>query len=557
MDFQMLLLHIGNNLQKAEVQSLNFLCTDILRQSLSSVESASDLFTRLLDQDHLSAKNPQLLADLLFTIKRTRLVREFGLNDYLSTTQSSISPYRKLLYNLSEEITDDDLKHMKFLLSRKLPRTKLEKNMTTLDVFLAMERMDLLGNTKLNLLEELLKNICPTLNDKIKEFEESQECNTSPIAQEMGRPRSMSYPLLPNQAHSSYCSVNLGMCQTSGTELSKSYERIPPSFENQELLQLSSVNLSNTSVDDSRVSDNTAESLSHDLRGLSSGGSNCESFKEKSVFLETLQSAENQTSLKKGLGTYPMTSAKRGICLIINNYDFSGSIRNHSNREGTMYDENILMSVFKWLGFEMKIKNDCTRKQILSTLEELSKRDHSEVDCLACCVLSHGAEGSVYGVDGETVKLKELMGPFDGLQCPSLVEKPKMFFIQACQGTKEQKPVVLQADGPSPVQICTDADALNESIPSEADILMGMATVPSCVSYRERSKGTWFIQSLCQHLVQMVPQGIDLVSILTQVNADVSQKSSPCGQKKQMPQPAFSLRKKIVFPVPRDPPPIC
>lgn len=43
---------------------------------------------------------------------------------------------------------------------------------------------------------------------------------------------------------------------------------------------------------------------------------------------------------------------------------------------------------------------------------------------------------------------------------------------------------------------------------------------------------------------------IDLVSILTKVNADVSKKSDYTGSKKQMPQPAFTLTKRVVFPVP-------
>ena len=47
----------------------------------------------------------------------------------------------------------------------------------------------------------------------------------------------------------------------------------------------------------------------------------------------------------------------------------------------------------------------------------------------------------------------------------------------------------------------------------------------------------------------------DLVSILTKVNDDVSRKSDSTGKRKQMPQPAFSLRKKVVFPIPNAHPP--
>lgn len=50
-------------------------------------------------------------------------------------------------------------------------------------------------------------------------------------------------------------------------------------------------------------------------------------------------------------------------------------------------------------------------------------------------------------------------------------------------------------------------------------------------------------------------RGRNLMSILTKVNADVSEKTDPTGQKKQMPQPVFTLRKKVVFPKPRALPP--
>lgn len=50
-------------------------------------------------------------------------------------------------------------------------------------------------------------------------------------------------------------------------------------------------------------------------------------------------------------------------------------------------------------------------------------------------------------------------------------------------------------------------------------------------------------------------RGEDILSILTQVNEDVARRVSPSGTKKQMPQPAYTLRKKIIFPIPMEPPP--
>ena len=49
---------------------------------------------------------------------------------------------------------------------------------------------------------------------------------------------------------------------------------------------------------------------------------------------------------------------------------------------------------------------------------------------------------------------------------------------------------------------------------------------------------------------------LDLLSILTKVNDDVSLKTKTEGEAKQMPQQASTLRMKVVFPVPKTPSPI-
>nr|AKM76972.1 caspase 10 [Sebastes schlegelii] len=549
MDFQKLLLDVGKALRKDEVKALAFLCTDLLGRNPNSVEMASDLFSRLADQDHLSAERPHLLTELLLIIQRTRLIRDFQLFDSASTTGSLISPYRKLLYDLSEEITDEDLKSVKFLLNKDLPRRKLEDNVSTLEVFLEMEHMDLISDTNLHLLETIIQSVCPMLRDKINQFKALQVAHTSPAAQETSRLRSMSNP--SNPAPHSLTSERTFSCE------------IPEDFK---LLEESLMNTSNTSIDLPNVFPGGDEcgALSLGLSDLNTGLSSVKSMRFDVLELpsqENKASSEKQTSQTTNtntntevLRTYPMTAAKRGICLIVNNNGFTKS-SGLMERKGTMFDEECLQKVFTWLGFEVVIRRDCKREDILSAFWELGSRDHRQVDCLVCCVLSHGQEGVVYGVDGLTVKIEELKEPVNGVKCASLAEKPKLFFIQACQGTGAQRPVHIEADGPARSPVCSDA-VRSESIPSDADFLLAMATVPSFVSYRERTNGTWFIQSLCHNLVQMVPRSFDLVSILTKVNADVSQKTAYLdGPKKQMPQPAFSLRMKVVFPIPKAPPP--
>ncbi|XP_029557990.1 caspase-8 isoform X2 [Salmo trutta] len=575
MDFQRLLLQVEQALSSEEVQALAFLCKDLLEKDCSSVPTASKLFSLLTDQELLTPDQPYLLADLLCTIQRHSLMRELGLNNQLPTTSSLISPYRKLLYDLSENTTEDELREIKFLLINTLPRRILEDNVTTLQVFLEMEKVDILSVIKLNIVESMFGSVCPMLKTRINQFKTQQ----GPVTQKTGvgllRPRSSSACLPENQAVAMLPRRHVS-CGPSVEQRGHSDTMFFPSSyfssASQPSTEVSTLNPADTSLDVRRVSDTAEAVLSHRLALLSTSGDNNAALSQENHHVSSIPScghnknfdpANRQTgnTTKEDVGEYAMTGRKRGYCLIINNYNFRNSPKLLSNREGTQVDERSLVSVFEWLGFETQIEPDCSREQLLSLVAELCSRDHSQMDCLVCCVLSHGLEGGVYGVDGLKVRVRELTEPFSGLECSSLRGKPKLFFIQACQGIKEQQPVFIQSDCPgadgstTTSSICTDAVVPRDSIPSDADFLLGMATVPHFASFRDMSKGTWFIQSLCQNLINMVPSGYDLLSILTKVNDDVSNRSDNHGTRKQMPQPAYSLRKRLVFPIPKDPPP--
>lgn len=58
-----------------------------------------------------------------------------------------------------------------------------------------------------------------------------------------------------------------------------------------------------------------------------------------------------------------------------------------------------------------------------------SEEDHSNSACFACVLLSHGEEDMIYGKDGVT-PIKDLTAHFRGDRCRTLLEKPKLFFIQ-------------------------------------------------------------------------------------------------------------------------------
>ncbi|CAO2615914.1 Casp8 [Lemmus lemmus] len=191
-----------------------------------------------------------------------------------------------------------------------------------------------------------------------------------------------------------------------------------------------------------------------------------------------------------------MKSKPRGYCLILNNHDFSEA-RQNVPRLHKMKDRDALTETFQKLHFEVVSYKDCTAREICEILRTFQSMNHKSKDCFICCILSHGDKGIIYGTDGKEASIRELTSYFTGLKCPSLAGKPKVFFIQACQGDSVQKAVPIETDS-------EEKGNLNY-IPDEADFLLGMATVKNCVSYRDPVHGTWYIQSLCQSLRERCP----------------------------------------------------
>ncbi|XP_062853745.1 caspase 8, apoptosis-related cysteine peptidase, like 1 [Trichomycterus rosablanca] len=242
---------------------------------------------------------------------------------------------------------------------------------------------------------------------------------------------------------------------------------------------------------------------------------------------------------------YPMNHRPLGYCLIINNYDFHGT--SFGNRKGTDMDRDTLTRVFKRMNFLVEERRDLPSEKIKDAVREFSENKHSEMDAFVCCILSHGEKGSVCGVDGVTVSIRDLTEPF--ALCRTLMGKPKLFFIQACQGDELQKGVWMGDGGSEDKQMYVDDAQISglNSIPIKADFLIGMSTVEYYKSFRHPTEGSIYIQELCKQLEIGCPRNEDILSILTKVNASVSTKV--LSGHKQMPEPKYTLTKKLVLPM--------
>ena len=117
----------------------------------------------------------------------------------------------------------------------------------------------------------------------------------------------------------------------------------------------------------------------------------------------------------------------------------------HGIREGSKVDATALGKTFRGFGFVVRDHRNLTAAELRQTLKDLAKEKGPNGESifqgyasLVVCLLSHGDQGTVCGVDNEEVNVVQLQYEiFNSESCPDLSDKPKIFIIQACQGDKK------------------------------------------------------------------------------------------------------------------------
>ncbi|NWS71006.1 CASPA protein, partial [Crotophaga sulcirostris] len=514
--FRQQLLFIDENLVAEDVSALKFLCIDLLPfRRLENVKSAVDIFQLLMAEDYLNEEDTFLLAELLYRIKCHSLLRKLGYTkekvQECLHEKGRVSPYRQMLHELSENITHEMLEKTIFLLRDYVPKRQAHRS--PLELLILLEKQGLLTQNNVQILEKICMHVSPDLLETVNCYKRTKG----------------------EKFRICICLVQIhpGLTKRHWIFPFCLFLLLVPLPQQEITLPVKKSSLCHSGAVRELFTSTQVP-----------GSAQCHLACCKLFFLSFLQ---NVTS-------YKMDGPHRGFCLIINNVKFGSSL---PERKGSCKDAEELERVFTWLGLDVMTYTDLTSQQIKDVMLTWQRLpDHKDRNCFICCILSHGESGAVYGKDAELVSIRRIMSHFTALQCPQLAEKPKLFFIQACQGKAIQCPVRVEPDAQNPdLPSMQQSISPSESIPEEADFLLGMATIDGYVSFRHVEQGTWYIQALCSKLQLLVPRGEDILSILTEVNEDVGKRVDRFGTKKQMPQPAYTLRRKFIFPIPRDPPP--
>lgn len=311
---------------------------------------------------------------------------------------------------------------------------------------------------------------------------------------------------------------------------------------------------------------------------------------ESNAKAECLEESSSSHKRKKDPERYYNldTFSGKGRCLIINNMKFSDS----PDRTASIEDCERLQSIFASLGCDVQVYEDLDVQEIRKTLNYYAGADYTDSPYLVVIILSHGAFRRLKAKSG-TYSMIEVFKRFTGEKCETLTGKPKLFLINACQGIlsdpgatipgveeasaaakpedKSTKACVVpkvkevaeleqdqntKEEDISAESTASEEELLNFLLPSNADFLVGLSSVPGYSSWEHPEEGAWFIDELCTTLENHIRDD-DMLSLLVDVNRRLSRRVEavdpeatpdiPYPYKKQTSMTISTLTKKLKF----------
>ncbi|XP_078700543.1 caspase-8-like [Branchiostoma floridae x Branchiostoma belcheri] len=567
-NFRRALKDIDDDLTSSDIASLKFLCRDFIPAfKLENAKGSLDVFRQLENKGLLGSNNLMFLTELLYRIQRADLLRKLAwhpeqVSREIERGRAQLNPFRVMLLEVSEELTSRDFDDMKFMAAAYISRNKLESVDNFLSLAIALEQGMKLTSDNVHVLHELLQTQeRPDLKDIIQNYEASISSKSgsgkgspddgfppSPMDKTPKHGPPVPEPFQPPQLRPDNQEANLvAMTQNMMGPAQQEYQQM---MQAELMQQVPGSQVPQTA----RVAgQQPPEQPQEPPAGLGPAPADLQATIQRELDLLLQQERARQ---REEMPCYRMDRNPRGLAVIVNNLQFfhdprqPNSRQRLENREGTNVDRDNLRFIFHKLGFEVIARENSTHSQLIDLFNQVRYADHSNFDCFAACILSHGSQGQVYGSDSVPVSIRDLAEEIKSTKCPSLGGKPKLFFIQACQGRDEQPGISdIRVDaGQAP-----GLEGFQETIPNEADFLLSYSTIPGYVSYRSKTQGSWFITKLVETLDNMGDRH-DLLSILIKVNEEVGKAIARKGggEFKQSPAPVATLRKKIFFSFLRD-----
>lgn len=167
-----------------------------------------------------------------------------------------------------------------------------------------------------------------------------------------------------------------------------------------------------------------------------------------------------------------------------------------------------LQETFTSLGFEVRSFPLLTMEGLTQQLGQVAYRTaHHDKDSFVCVLVSRGGAQSLLGVDGARsgLPLERIRSMFRGDACPSLLGKPKLFFIQTYEQAERPAPdsSLPEADGPAASSLVAQAWRPEPcTVHPEADFFWSLCTADVALLERHPTLPSRYLQGLAQKLRQ-------------------------------------------------------
>ncbi|XP_069839435.1 caspase-8-like isoform X2 [Dendropsophus ebraccatus] len=411
---------------------------------------------------------------------------------------------QSLLLKVSEELTERDASGMIFLCGKYLKEGEKENMKDGMALFSSLKKKSYISKDNLLFVKELLsrigrrdilKNVLNITDTEIKELERS--------FQKISKYRSVLYDIAVNlcseETEKFIFLLDGDIRHTEKLNKAKCMMLVLCEMEKQMKISEGDLHILNSYLVDIGRSD-LSDKIKYFENEQNNQRQGADARFEKMSIQEEPPSDVNVSSIQPDdirndlssenieVEEYKLDKIPHGLCIIVDNHNF----KNHEQRKGTEKDADAIEKVFKSRNYGVIRHKDLTGEGILKIMKYYADKCHNDYDSFICFVLSHGEKGIVFGTDWEEVPVKDITNCFNGLKCPSLVGKPKVFFIQACQGDKFDPGVTYASDNNTAMYV---GDA--KTLPVTADFLTAFACVEDYVSLRSTVTGSVYIQTLC------------------------------------------------------------
>ena len=176
--------------------------------------------------------------------------------------------------------------------------------------------------------------------------------------------------------------------------------------------------------------------------------------------------------------------------------------------KGAEADSKKMAASFQFLKFAVHHIHNQPIAALMDTLQAVTRQQYPKsYRRLAIVFSGHGFSEHIYAGKGEKVALQHIFDMFSAAQAPQIGAIAKMFFIDACRGSRRNEGIVVPRGG---------GLVKTKLVPQGANTLVAYSTILNYMSYETMEGGIWMSK-----LAEELKTDNSICDILTHINSEL------------------------------------